>query len=261
VRPFGYDYYDSVLCCGRLLKANIRRLEQLRNSRPKQLLETGLPHYEVMLREAREAPPLSGEPVVLVAGSWGPTSMFEAFGTDFVLAIAKRFRVIVRPHPQMKISQPELHAKILALGGVEVDTSRSPSGAMSRAHILLSDISGIAHEFAFIYERPVVVIDRDVAVGGLEGELLGGKSELKDLCAEFIVPVLPALMPDIVTQLERVLAAHSPERLRQVRSELVYNFGDASRAAAVQLAEIVRLEDQRGAQRRHAPLAAAGETT
>ena len=57
-------------------------------------------------------------------------------------------------------------------------------------------------------------------------------------------------------QLERVLAGHSPERLRQVRSELVYHFGDASRAAATQLAEIVRLEDQRAAQQRHAPVAA-----
>jgi hypothetical protein len=258
VRPYGYDYYDTVMCCGRLLKANIRRMEELRDSRPKQLLETGLPHYEVLLRQAREAPPLAGDPVVLVAGSWGPTSMFEAFGTDFVAAIAKRFRVIVRPHPQMKISQPEMHAKILALEGVEVDTSRSPANAMSRAHILLSDISGIAHEFAFIYERPAVVIDRDVAVGGLEGELLGGRSELKDLCAEFIVPVPPAQMPDIVAQLERVLGAHSPERLRQVRGELVYHFGDASRVAAMQLAEIVRLEDQRAVQGRQSPVAATG---
>jgi hypothetical protein len=243
VRPYGYDYYDSVLCCGVLLRDNIRRMEALRGSRPKLLLETGLPHYEVLLRRAREAAPLAGDPVVLVAGSWGPTSMFEAFGTDFVAEIAKRFRVIVRPHPQMKISQPQMHARILALQGVEVDTARSPAEAMGRAHILLSDISGIAHEFAFIYERPVVVIDRDVAVGGLEGELLGGRSELKDRCADFIVPVPPEQMPDIAAHLERVLARHSPERLRAVRAELVYHFGDASRAAAEQLAGILRSED------------------
>src|SRR5690348_2378894 len=36
VRPYAYDYFDSVLCCGRLLKANIRRMEQVRNSPPKQ---------------------------------------------------------------------------------------------------------------------------------------------------------------------------------------------------------------------------------
>jgi hypothetical protein len=247
VRPFAYDYFDTVLCCGEILKKNIRRMEELRGSRPKQLLETGLPHYEVMLELARQAPPLSGDTVVLVAPSWGPMSMFEAFGTDFVAAIARRFKVLVRPHPQMKLSQPELYARILALDGVEVDTGRSPSAAMARAHIVLSDISGISHEFAFIHERPVVVIDRQLQLGGLEGELLGGDSEVKQRCAEFIVPVPPEEMPQIVQHLERVLAGHSAERLRQVRNELVYNFGDASRVAAAQVLDILNAEDSRAA--------------
>lgn len=247
VRPYAYDYFDTVLCCGEILKKNIRRMEALRGSPAKQLLETGLPHYEVMLELARQAPPLSGDTVVLVAPSWGPMSMFEAFGTDFVAAIAKRFKVLVRPHPQMKVSQPELYDRILALDGVEVDTSRTPSAAMARAHIVLSDISGISHEFAFIHERPVVVIDRQLQLGGLEGELLGGDSEVKHRCAEFIVPVPPEQIHDIVSHLERVLAGHSAERLREVRDELVYHFGNASHVAAAQIAEILRVEDARAA--------------
>lgn len=238
VRPYAYDYYDSVLCCGEILKQNIRRMEALRGSKPKILLETGVPHYEDLIRRRRESPPLGAETVVLVAPSWGPLSMFEAFGTDFVEQIARRYRVIVRPHPQMRVSQPGLYARILALQGVEVDTARTPSGAMSRAHVLLSDISGITHEFAFIYERPVVIIDRKLAAGGLEGELLGGDSELKERCRDFIVPVQPAEMPSITAHLERVLAAHDPARIAAVRSQLVYNFGSASEVAAEQLASI-----------------------
>lgn len=242
VRPFAYDYFDSVLCCGPLLLANIRRMEEIRQSPRKQLLHTGLPHYEALLRAARAAPPLPPETLVLVAPSWGPLSMFEAFGTDFVASIAKHFKVLVRPHPQMKVSQPELYAKILALEGVEVDTGRTPAGAMARAHVVLSDISGISHEFAFLYERPVVVIDRQLKLGGLEGELLGGDSELKHRCREFIVPVPPTEMPHIAEHLRRTLAAHSPERLREVRAELVYNFGSASAVAAEQLERILRAE-------------------
>lgn len=242
VRPFAYDYFDSVLCCGEILKHNIRRMEAIRGSAAKELYETGLPHYEALISNARATPAPSGERVVLVAPSWGPLSMFEAFGTDFIAGIARRFKVIVRPHPQMKVSQPDLYARILALEGVVVDTSRTPALAMSQAHVLLSDISGITHEFAFIYERPVVIIDRKQTDGGLEGELLGGDSELKELCKDFIVPVQPSQIGQVAAHLERVLTNHSPERIAAVRARLIYNFGTASEVAADQLASIFMRE-------------------
>jgi hypothetical protein len=241
VRPYAYDYFDSVLCCGEILKANIRRIEAIRGLPAKQLYETGIPHYEELLRGRGEAAPPSGAPVVLVAPSWGPFSMFESFGIDFIAAIAQQYRVIVRPHPHMKVSQPELYAKVLALSGVTVDTQRTPADAMSQAHVLLSDISGITHEFAFIHERPVLIIDHRIA-GGFEGDLLGGDSELKDRCREFIVPIPPAEIPNIVAHIGRTLENHSVERLADVRAQLVYNFGKASEVAAGQLAEILARE-------------------
>lgn len=168
--------------------------------------------------------------------------MFEAFDTSFIEEIAKHYKVIVRPHPQMRLSQAELYQRIVALRGVEVDTSRTPANAMAQAHVLLSDISGITHEFAFIYERPVLIIDRQLAVGGLEGELLGGDSELKERCRDFIVPIPPTEMPNIVEHIGRTLANHAVSRITDVREELVYNFGTASEAAADQLAAIYQRE-------------------
>lgn len=238
VRPYAYDYYDTILCCGEILKKNVRRMEAIRGSRPKRLLETGVPHYEELIRRARATPPPTGEPVVLVAPSWGPLSMFEAFGVDFIAEIARHYRVIVRPHPQMRVSQPALYERIRSLRGVSVDTERTPSTALSRASVLLSDISGITHEFAFIYERPVVIIDRGMTDGGLEGELLGGDSDLKEACREFIVPVSPADMTSIVGHLRKVLEEHRTERIVEARQRLIFNFGCASQVAAQQIADI-----------------------
>ncbi len=249
VRPYAYDYFDTVLCCGRILKTNIRRMEAIRGTPAKRLLETGIPHYEALAATARQAPPPLGRPVVLVAPSWGPLSMFESFDLSFVQEIARRHAVIVRPHPQMRISQPELYARIVALDGVTVDTERTPSAAMSAASLLLSDISGIAHEFAFIYERPVLVIDQKTVTGGLEGELLGGDSELKETCRDFIVPVPPSEMPNILTWIERVLADHRAERIAEARKSLIYNYGNASEVAAEQITEIYRRLRQRTAAR------------
>lgn len=265
VRPYAYDYFDTILCCGPILKKNIRRMEEIRRSRPKQLLDTGIPHYEELSRQARATGRAPESDVVLIAPSWGPLSMFESFGVDFVSEIARRFRVIVRPHPQMRFSQTALYEKILALRDVEVDTSRTPDSAMARASILLSDISGIAHEFAFIYERPVVIIDRKAVEGGLEGELLGGDSDLKQACRDFIVPVPPAEIGRISDHLASVLARHSRERLAEARDRLVYNFGTASSVAADQVAAIYRAEKDRvtaeGARRWWSPRPLARRTS
>lgn len=254
VRPFAYDYYDTILCCGETLKKNVRRMEAIRGSPPKQLLETGIPHYEILAKRAREAPAPSGAPTVLIAPSWGPLSMFESFGVGFVAEIARHFQVIVRPHPQMRVSQPDLYRQILALQGVSVDTERTPSSAMSAASVLLSDISGITHEFAFIYERPVLVVDRKEVTGGLEGELLGGDSDLREACKEFIVPVAPCELPNVVAHIRRVLEGHSAARIVDARSRLVYHYCQASEVAAEQIAEIYRRElagaEARGGSRR-----------
>ena len=50
--------------------------------------------------------------------------------------------VMVRPHPQMRFSQPELYRQILGLDGVKVDTLDTPP-TRCPAQILVSDISGI----------------------------------------------------------------------------------------------------------------------
>jgi hypothetical protein len=72
--------------------------------------------------------------------------------------------------------------------------------------------------------------------------VLGGDSELKGRCSEFIVPVQPSEMPNIVAHIGKTLSQHSPERITRVRDELVYNFGNAGQVAAEQLAQILHRE-------------------
>ncbi len=241
VRPYAYDFFDSVFCCGEILQNNIRRMEEIRGFPAKKLYPTGIPHYDALLTAAKQTQPTANSrPLVLVAPSWGPLSIFQRFGTDLVKRLAAHYDVLVRPHPQMKISQPELYAEVLKLEGVEIDTQRSPADAMHRADILVSDISGIMHEFAFIHEKPVIIIDHKQGVEGLEGYLLGGDSDLKERCRDFIIPVPPEEVADIASRVDAALKGHSKTRLQAVREQLIYNFGRAGTVAADQIEEILK---------------------
>ena len=235
VRPYSYDYFDSVMCCGRTIKENIRRIEAIRESAPKTLLETGIPHYDELLKSATKREPEPSKPTILIAPSWGPLSLFECFGTGFVAAIAAKYNVIVRPHPQMRVSRTELYEEILGLEGVTVDTARTPATALASADLLVSDLSGIMHEFAFIYEKPVIIASHESVHGGLEGELLGGGSELRERCRSVIIPIPAEDIHTIVDRLGEILAADSQAKIPAVRDDLVYNFGNAGPVAAKQI--------------------------
>jgi hypothetical protein len=140
----------------------------------------------------------------------------------------------------MRISQPELFAEVAALAHVQIDTARTPSESLSKADILLSDISGIAHECAFVFQRPVLVVDQEQKMGGLEGELLGGDSELKQICKEFIIPIPPSEMRNIVDHVDNALKHHSAAKIEQIREGLIYNFGQGAETAAEQIELIYR---------------------
>jgi hypothetical protein len=239
VRPFAYDFFDSVLCCGPLLRENIRRIESIRGLPAKRLLETGIPHYDELL--ARAAGEGGGCPgTVLVAPSWGPLSLFTRFGPGFVREIARQHPVVVRPHPQMRISQSSLYDEILAIEGVTVDTGSSPAGAMAAAEILVSDISGIVYEFAFIHEKPVVVVGEEAEVDGLEGFFLKDVVSLRERCADFIVTLRPDEVDRLPAVIDETLSRALPERIVEARNGLVHNFGTAGMAAARQIEEILR---------------------
>ncbi|MDR2332933.1 MAG: CDP-glycerol glycerophosphotransferase family protein [Burkholderiaceae bacterium] len=238
VRPFAYDYYDTVFCCGPIAKANIQKMEILRNSKKKRLLNTGVPHYEVFMESMQNKFHKDARSTVLVAPSWGPLSMFETIGIDFISQIAEHFNVIVRPHPQMRISQRDLYEKICLIQGVEVNTSSTPISAMNAADILLSDISGIAQEFAFLYEKPVLIINQGRNLGGLEGELLGGGSELLEICKDFIVPIDPSEVSKLKEYLEYHLHSYNRSHMLEIRDSIFFNYGCASKVAAEQLVEI-----------------------
>ncbi len=235
VRPYSYDYFDSVMCCGRIIKANIRKMESIRNSSKKQLFETGVPHYDELLDRANVAQDKESETTILIAPSWGPLSLFECFGTDFIQKIAAKYKVIVRPHPQLKTSSKALYEEILNLKNVEVDTARTPATAMAKADLLVSDLSGIMHEFSFIHQKPVLIVDRNVEVGGLEGELLGGQSELKEACRSVIVPIPAQAIDTIDEKIAETLKEVSLEKVATIRDDLVYNFGNAGPVAAQQI--------------------------
>jgi hypothetical protein len=230
VRPYAYDFFDAVGCCGPLLERNIRTIEKKRGFATKRLFRTGVPHYESLIRDESLPAARPERRRILVAPSWGPLSLFARFGTDFIAPLALRYDVTVRPHPQMRLSQPDLFARVLATPGVDIDTSRSPAEALAAADLMISDFSGIIHEFSLLYEKPVIFVDAPHDLGGFDGYLLDDVDTLRVRCASFVTPLDPEKFDSLGQLIDSTLARTSRDEIRGARSELLYRLGDASEA-------------------------------
>ncbi len=174
-RMFGMDYYDDILLSGAFQGDYIRKLEELRGLPAKRLHVVGSTYLDGMKARAEAegtgkssagnaSAAVGVSRTVLLAPSWGVSSILNRFGADILNAlIATGYDIIVRPHPQMKTSDPELLAELMR---------RFPDGehfswnfdndnfdVLRRSDIMITDYSGIMFDYCLIFDRPLMYAD------------------------------------------------------------------------------------------------------
>ncbi len=167
-RLFGLDYFDSVLLTGDYQKADLRTLEAQRGTRQKQLVTVGCSYLDVLAGEIKKIPEEENRPfTVLVSPSWGDVGVLKRYGERLLDPLVRTgWRIIVRPHPQSRKSEPELlerlEARYRGTPNLEFDYERENIHAMRKADIMISDFSGIIFDYAFLCDRPVMYMNTDI---------------------------------------------------------------------------------------------------
>ena len=247
-RKFAFDYFDSVFCSGPHQIEGIRKLEEKRGTQKKLLLETGLTYYDVMLEEIKNLPkPDKKNSVVLVAPTWKEYSIINRFGTRFFDNLLKNstYDIILRPHPQTYVSFPKLIEEIEQKYKDEprftVDIKPSGTESMAKADLMISDLSGVIWDFAFLYSKPVLLLKTDFdTIEGFEGSELDYEMwEMRErprLGKIFDEPDVENISDIVNDLLQNPLSM----QLEELKNESVYNFGKAGEAAADQILDILK---------------------
>jgi hypothetical protein len=161
-RLFGIDYFDSVLLSGDYQKADIRALEKLRGLPEKQLVTVGCTYLDVYAEEVKRLEAEEDHPfTVLVSPSWGKSALLSRFGERLIQPLAESgWRIIIRPHPQSKVSEAPVLEKLTGLfagyGNVVWDYETGNTGSLAKSDIMISDFSGIIFDYIFLFNRPVM---------------------------------------------------------------------------------------------------------
>ena len=177
-RTYSFDYFDSVIVCGEHQRRVLRTLEDLRGTTPKRLPLAGCLYfdrtkdaYEKAL--ARAEPRGDGPLRVLVAPTWGRNGLLSRYGANLLRPLlAEGHRLTIRPHPQSLKSEIEMIERLREEMGAQErcdwDIGSNGMDAFAGADILLSDISGVVFDFAFLTSQPVVTVDFPVDMRGFD---------------------------------------------------------------------------------------------
>lgn len=244
-RKFAFDYFDSVLCSGPYQIKSIKAMEEVRKSNPKKLYKTGLTYYDVMLRNKKKELANNSKPVVLVAPTWQPYCILNRFGLELIekLLESKDYHVLLRPHPQSYVSYPDvvndIEMNYSANKDFEIDKNASGDESLHRADIMISDISGVAFDFSFIHDKPVVFFDVPFSGKGMDASNLSHTAwdmDVRDQMGALIDENDIHRVGDIIN---KILNDSKGSKLNSLKESSIYNFGQAGPKAADQILEIL----------------------
>ena len=248
-KAHAFDHFDSILCVGKHHEPEIRGLEQAYQTHKKQLYQTGFPHLDFLLHKklsySSSNPQKVGQKNILIAGTWGKNSCLERYGKKLIEPlIEKGHFVTVRPHPQMQTSNPTLlkDLKKQFANSDLVTWDHDPDGmqAMLNADLMVSDLSGIIFDFAFLCQKPIICIESDINTQGTEIQVVGLKNlweiKIRKLLGKVITENELHQLGEIVDQVQEKI---HPEQITQLMNESLYNVGKVGSIAASQIIEIL----------------------
>ena len=169
---------------------------------------------------------------VLVAPTWSTASLFENGINELLDALEKTdYRVIIRPHPEFLKRRSSL-AKTLkervtqTRNFVWEDCLLSENN-LYEADILITDRSGIAFEYAFGTERPVLFIDTPLKEHNKNWRTLGIEPIELQLRRKIGISVPLERLSEVPDEIENLLRNRSDwwEILKNLREKHVYNWG------------------------------------
>lgn len=246
---YAFDNYDTLLCTGSYQKDAIRSIEKNRHGKAKELLDTGCTYYDYMLEELKKLPQKPDEGLtVLYAPAWGERSSVIKYGTAVIDRLAEAgIRVIFRPHPQMYVSDKDtiaaVEAKIKGNSLIELDRNRTAAASMARSHAMVTDISGVIFDYAFLFEKPIFLVNAEYNLGGYDViDIDGGRVWDLDKSREITRIIKPEEIQGLagIVKSEIGNADAYRDKIRKIKNEEIYNFGHAGEAAAKQLVEMLK---------------------
>ncbi len=107
---------------------------------------------------------------------------------------------------------------------------------------MVTDISGVIFDYAFLFERPIFLVNAEYNLGGYDViDIDGGKVWDLDKSREITRIIAPGEVQNLASIVKSEIdnADAYRDKIRKIKNEEIYNFGHAGEAVAKQLVEML----------------------
>ena len=249
-RKGAFDHFDSIFCVGPHHVEEISATESVYNLKHKNLVKYGyglldnLQTNKSMKNQQRCTE--DGKKKILVAPSWGKNGLLETKGLELVkILLDGGYHVTVRPHPMTirkwskTIKAIENEFKSNANFEIEKDVSTFES--LYSAYGLISDWSGIAMEYAFACELPVLYIDGSPKINNSSYDKIACEAleiTIRNLIGKVISPNELESLPKIIESTYENID-NFKTKIQEVRDKTVFNLGESGMNGAQEIVKIL----------------------
>lgn len=226
-----FDAYDTIFCVGPHHIKEIQAREKLYQLPHKKLLPIGYPRMDIVYQKYQSYRKQFEQKTVLIAPTWSMASLFEN-GIQQLLEVLSQtnYRVVVRPHPEFlkrcKSLANSLRNYISTIQNFIWEDQLLKEGSLYEADLLITDRSGIAFEYAFGTDRPVLFIDTPLKEHNKSWENLDIEPIELQLRNKVGVTVALNELNNILPIIEDLLKTSTNwrETLKTMRNEHVFNW-------------------------------------
>lgn len=164
-RKAAFFNYNAIFCTGEYQQKEIKKAEELYGLRTKDLIPYGYPLLDKVKNSTDGTASREGEkPTILIAPSWFDGCIFDTCIEELLKELSKLpYKVLLRSHPEFEKRKKKVYKSIQQMikqfPGMEIDGLPNVFDRLQSTDILITDRSGIAFEFAFGIQKPVLFID------------------------------------------------------------------------------------------------------
>lgn len=162
-RMFALNFYDGIMYSGEFQKKNLQKLFEGKRFAPKDYIKVGIPYMDDMLKRVKnaESKPAGEKKTVLLAPSWGPSSILSVYGEKIIDALLKTdYNIVIRPHPQSFTAEKEMMDRFITKypDSERLSWNRDNDNfdVLNKSDILISDFSSVVYDFALVFNKPII---------------------------------------------------------------------------------------------------------